>query len=245
MSELSEQLNKLMNRMEELEKTPSELTKDSLLADLRDLYDSVKRVDVSVLPATEPEPAVEQTIETSKPIEKEVLEEPLPTPVVEPVEQKPEAATAPVQEELQEEAQPETTIENEEPPIVDKVEEKENTTPEKKPLIGKEEPENKDSNEKILAGQLSKKPLEDLRTGIPLNEKFGIIRGLFKGNASDYGDAVLKLNNAANASEMNHYLDLLEQRFDWDRDSDAYQTFSVYVERKKLTLETSDANTDK
>jgi hypothetical protein len=242
MSELSEQLNKLMNRMEELEKTPSELTKDSLLADLRNLYDAVKRFDVSGFPTTNSESAVEQTTETSKPIEKEVLEEPLPTPVVEPVEQKPEAA-ATVQEEPQEEAQPETTIENEEPPIVDKVEE--NTTPEKKPLIGKEEPENKDSNEKILAGQLSKKPLEDLRTGIPLNEKFGIIRGLFKGNASDYGDAVLKLNNAANASEMKYYLNLLEQRFDWDRDSDAYQTFSVYVERKKLTLETSDANTDK
>lgn len=242
MSELSEQLNKLMNRIEELEKTPSELTKDSLLADLRDLYDAVKRVDVSGLQTTKPENAVAQSTETTQPVEKEVLEEPLPTPVVETVEQKPEA-TNPLQEESLEETQTETTSEKEETPIVDKVEE--NNTPERKPLIGKEELENKDSNEKILAGQLSKKPLEDLRTGIPLNEKFGIIRGLFKGNASDYGDAVLKLNNAANTSEMKHYLGLLEQRFDWDRDSDAYQTFSVYVERKMLTLETLDANTDK
>ena len=78
----------------------------------------------------------------------------------------------------------------------------------------------------------------------PLNVKFGIIRALFKGNASDYGDAVLKLNNAASKTEMQHYLDLLQQRFGWDTNSEAYQEFSVYVERKMLTLEALDANAD-
>ena len=77
-----------------------------------------------------------------------------------------------------------------------------------------------------------------------MNEKFGIIRNLFKGNASDFGDAVLKLNNAPSAKELSHYLDLLKQRFEWDERDEAYQNFVGYVERKKLTLQPSNADSD-
>lgn len=239
MSELSERLNKVMNRLEELEITPSELTKDSLLSDLRDLYDAVKNLDVTAV--------VESVSDTT--VEEPKVEE-------QPEEPEPQAAPVPVAETVQEEIEPE----QEKPmiePAVEVVEAPEAETfeqpmtevteapvAEKKPLIGNEEKAGKSTDEKILAGQLSRKPLEDLRTGIPLNEKFGIIRGLFKGNASDFGDAVLKLNNAVSTTEMKHYLDLLQQRFGWDVESEAYATFSVYVERKMLTLQTSDANAD-
>ena len=128
------------------------------------------------------------------------------------------------------------------PPIFQEVEE--SVIAERHKLIGAIEESEKPNDDGILAGQLGKKPLEDLRTGIPLNEKFGIIRGLFAGNASDFGDAVLKLNNAASVNEMKHYLEIMQQRFGWDLESDSYQTFSVYVERKMMTHQLSNANAD-
>jgi hypothetical protein len=127
------------------------------------------------------------------------------------------------------------------PPIFEEVEEADFVT-ERHKLIGAINEGEKQNDDKTLAGQLGKKPLEDLRTGIPLNEKFGIIRGLFGGNASDFGDAVLKLNNAVSVDEMNHYLDIMRQRFGWDLESEVYDTFYTYVERKKMTLQMSNAN---
>lgn len=242
MSELSEQLNKVMERLEELEKTPSELTKDSLLAELRELYDAVKGVNTTQTVEAEPH-VVEEPKEQPQPKEPEARPEPVVVAEVPQNEPEPEVEEATVAPEAEAEEVPQLQ------PTEKVVAEADETTvtetvSEKKPLIGNDEKPDKAADQNILAGQLSRKPLEDLRTGIPLNEKFGIIRSLFKGNASDYGDAVLKLNNAVNPTEMRHYLNLLQQRFGWDLESEAYATFSVYVERKMLTLETSDANAD-
>ena len=129
-------------------------------------------------------------------------------------------------------------------PVAEKPAEKKEPKPAKEPMIAEKQTDEGDSNEKILAGQFNKTPLSDLRSGIPLNEKFGIIRNLFKGNASDFGDAVLKLNNAANEKEMTHYMGLLKQRFSWDEEAEAYKNFVGYVERKKLTLQPSNADAD-
>lgn len=241
MSALRERLNTLKTRLEEVENTPSELTKDALLAELREFYDMVKNVDTNA----SVQPVTEVVIEEQK--EEEVAEDPepqpQPTPVAEAAEAEPEQESTVVEPM----AEVNETIEAVSDGI-DKDEEPMEAVTEpvgiKKPLIADAETAEKPNDERILAGQLSRKPLEDLRTGIPLNEKFGIIRNLFKGNASDYGDAVLKLNNAASTTEMQHYLDLLQQRFGWDLQSEAYQMFSVYVERKMLTLQTSDANAD-
>lgn len=114
----------------------------------------------------------------------------------------------------------------------------------KEPLIGKDEPVVAGGDKKILAGQFNNAPLTDLRSAIPLNEKFGIIRNLFKGNASDFGDAVLKLNNAASVKEVTHYMELLKQRFEWDERTESYQNFSGYVNRKILGLSPSNADSD-
>ena len=223
MSDLKVQLEKVLARVDEFENHSSELTKDALLAELRSFYDLAKNVSVDTVSETladQPEPIAEVAPEpvatTPEPVAEKTVEE----PVVEELTPEPE----PIQQEVEPEPEP----------VV---------AEEKKPLIGKEE-EPKQLDEKILAGQLSRKPLEDLTTGIPLNEKFGIIRGLFQGNATDYGDAVLKLNNAASSTEMQHYMSLLEQRYNWDTESKPYQEFLVFVSRKMLTLETSDSNTN-
>ena len=249
MSELKDQLNKLNERVEELETNPSELTKDALLAEVRAFYDAVKNAEVkAVAKAPKPAPIAKEVVAPELvveaiPVKEERQPEPVavaPAPVAEapkPVAEVPEPiAEAPKKmvEEPVAEAKPVA-----EAPVVE-----EKPKAKKEPMIGKAEPVSKTADKKILAGQFNQEPLADLRSGIPLNEKFGIIRNLFKGNASDFGDAVLKLNNAANAKEMAHYIELLTQRFEWDDRTEAYQSFMGYVERKMLTLKPSNADTD-
>jgi len=251
MSELRERLNKVKNRLDELENTPSELTRDALLTDLRELYDAVKLNEVITgvkrsMPNAEQELEEEQAVEP-EPVQlpDETEEEEMPRPAAETVVAKTELDSIVDKEEQtfehpQDEMKEEIVIPD--PPIFEEVEDPILT--QRRSLIGTIEDSEKPNDKEILAGQLSNKPLEDLRTGIPLNEKFGIIRGLFAGNASDFGDAVLKLNNAKTIKEMQHYLEIMEQRFKWDVDSEPYRTFSVYVERKMMTLEFSNANAD-
>jgi hypothetical protein len=172
-----------------------------------------------------PEPVAETPAEPAAEVEPEPEPEAVPEPTAEVKEETVEPTPVPV---------PVAEVPNEEKPA-----------PKKEPLIGKADGNAEADDRNILAGKLNHKPLEDLRSGIPLNEKFGIIRSLFKGNASDFGDAVLKLNNAASIEEMSHYLTLLGQRFGWDQESEAYRSFFVYVERKMMTLQPSNANTDK
>ena len=237
MSELNAQLKRLNERVEELVNDPSELTKDAVLAQTRAFYDVVKEMqyEASVAPA----PKVVKPKETPAPA---AVEEPAPAPVEKKAEKpKPAPVVAKVEEPVAEELKEPKA---KEPEVVEdkKVEEKPKTK--KGPMIGKEDAGKEGDDKKILAGQFNKAPLADLRSGIPLNEKFGIIRNLFKGNASDFGDAVLKLNNAPSAKELSHYLDLLKQRFEWDERDEAYQNFVGYVERKKLTLQPSNADSD-
>ncbi|GEM_PF-865269 len=287
MSELKDQLNKLNERVDELETNPSELTKDALLAEVRAFYDTVKNAEVKAVAkapkaapvakeVVAPEPVAQakpvKEVKKPEPVAEKVVEpvvekapEPVaevPAPIVEvpkPVVEKPEPVAEVPEPVVQDKVvEPEPVVEKTEPPVAEVKEElvlspspepasktpKVQEAPIKGPLIGKIEPASKAADKKILAGQFNKEPLADLRSGIPLNEKFGIIRNLFKGNASDFGDAVLKLNNAANAKEMSHYLDLLTQRFEWDDRTEAYQTFMGYVERKMLTLKPSNADAD-
>lgn len=241
MSELRERLNKVVNRLEELESNPSELTKDALLADLRGLYDSAKETNVSGIKKTSAAVAKEEEVE-EKVVEPEPVaaavepEEPEEEHVPKPAAQTEEVFTHP-QDEMKEE-RPHIP----DPPVFEEVED--TILAQRRSLIGTIEDSEKPNDDKILAGQLRNKPMEDLRTGIPLNEKFGIIRGLFNGNASDFGDAVLKLNNAGTPDEMDHYLGLLEKRFGWDVDSEPYLTFLSYIERKMMTLQVSNADSN-
>lgn len=277
MSELKDQLNKLNERVDEVDNNPSELTKDALLAEIRAFYDVVKNAEVkTVARAVKPTPVAKRVIAPEPiveptPIKEEKQPEPVvekvimkaPEPVVEEVvEQVIEKAPEPVAEAEEVVAEtPEPVVEIPEPiaktpkkvaeepvaevePVVETPVAEDKPKVKKEPLIGKEEPATKAADKKILAGKFNQEPLNDLRSGIPLNEKFGIIRNLFKGNASDFGDAVLKLNNAASTKEMYHYLELLKQRFEWDDRTEEYQGFMGYVERKMLTLKPSKADTD-
>lgn len=253
MSELRDRLNKVANRLEELENNPSELTRDGFLADLRDLYDAAKQTSVTGVKKN-PTAAVKEEVVEEKVVEPEPAEtetEAMPRPAAEVVTPLNETNEEPVERE--DEITHPQDEKTERPfipdaPVFEEVEEaksaKDSILAQRRSLIGTIEESEKPNDDKILAGQLNNKPLEDLRTGIPLNEKFGIIRGLFNGNASDFGDAVLKLNNAGSSDEMSHYLGLLEKRFGWDVDSEPYITFLSYIERKMMTLQVSNADSN-
>lgn len=98
------------------------------------------------------------------------------------------------------------------------------------------------SDEGTLAGKLNQKPIADLRSGIPLNEKFGFIRNLFANNASDYADAILKLNNFESTEEALGYVAKLTDRKSWDVEDANVRNFRSYVERRHLMA--SEANAD-
>ena len=264
MSDLRTQLKNVNDRADELANNPSELTKDALLAQLRSFYDVVKALELesTVAPVViakakavvaAPEPVVE-------PVVKKVAKEPEPViaemkpPVVAPVEEIPVAENAkaievaPVEELTVEPTVKEKAPEVVKKPMVEPVAEtvivEEKPKAKKESLIGKDEPLVSGGDKKILAGQFNNAPLTDLRSAIPLNEKFCIIRNLFKGNASDFGDAVLKLNSATSAKEVSIYMALLKQRFEWDERTESYQNFSGYVDRKMMGLSPSNANSD-
>jgi len=220
MSELNKQLSEVTSRLKELENDRSNLIKDQVLADLRRLYDSVSSMDVDSAPepiAEVPKPvAVEKPVETEEPVVEAVAEEPEP-------ELDPEATITELHEKVEQE--PKT----DEKPLVDQLDTDNNES---------------DSDEGILAGMLNKTPLADLSTAIPLNEKFGIIRNLFNGNASDFADAILKLNNAKSAEEMQHYLELLGKRMSWTEETEYYKIFWGYVDRRMMAASKSNANSN-
>ncbi|MFC2175414.1 hypothetical protein ACFLR1_00410 [Bacteroidota bacterium] len=217
MNKLNQRLTDITARLNELESNPSNLVKDQVLADLRALYDAVKAIDVVVAPATVAAPVVEVPVKAEVLIEPEVEE---PEPVLNP-----EATVNELHEELTGVAtQPKAEVVKETPKEA------------KQEVV--------DPNKGILAGRLNKMPVEDLSTAIPLNEKFGIIRNLFNGNASDFADAILKLNNAKTADEMAHYLELLGKRLGWNEETESYKTFWGYVDRKMMTTAKLNANSN-
>jgi hypothetical protein len=99
-----------------------------------------------------------------------------------------------------------------------------------------------DPDEGTLAGKLNQKPISDLRSGVPLNEKFGFIQKLFQNNASDYGDAIMKMNKADNQDEALDYFDRITESRKWDAEDVHVKQLRSYIERRHLSK--SKANAD-
>jgi len=236
MSTLDSQLQRISERIAHLNEEPSAMARDLLLQALRECYDEVLQMPLTAATVHAPARKEPETVAPlmAEPVA-EVQEEPVhvPAPVVarapEPVvEVRPEVA-APEAEPVETKPSPAPT-----PPVA-------HASAENSHTAVKTERANNDA---ILAGKLNRKPIADLQSGIPLNEKFGIIRNLFAGNASDFGDAVLKLNNSRSPEELKHYFQLLTQRRGWDMEQESYQVFLDYVDRKASTLAVSDTHTD-
>lgn len=167
---------------------------------------------------------LEPSTEITSPQQVEAVTEPEPTPVAEP---EPVAEVLPAPE-------PEPTPE----PVAEVVEPIE----EPKPAFSEAAVTETVVDEGTLAGKLNQKPISDLRSGIPLNEKFGFIQNLFQNNASDYGDAILKMNSAAEQDEALSHFDTIASRKGWDAENPQVRTLRTYVERRHILA--SKANAD-
>jgi len=229
MSEVKEQLNNVVQRLNALEKRPSTLIKDAVLADLIKLYDAVLKLPIRTV-AT---PVVTETVVEAQPKRAQtlVLSESIANPEIIIETKTPDAEQQPVAVD-EKQAEPIAV----EPKMVTKSRPRISVNISEMSPTVKEEATETNTDKNILAGKLNLPPLEDLRSGIPLNEKFGIIQNLFNGNASDFGDAVLKLNNSNSAEEMQHYLNLLKQRLGWNVENESYIAFAGYVERRMMTV---------
>jgi hypothetical protein len=67
-----------------------------------------------------------------------------------------------------------------------------------------------------LSDQLQRKPLEDLRVSIGLNERFAFINALFGGNQQSFYAAVDKLNAAASFPDATSELNNLHATYGWE-----------------------------
>jgi|GEM_PF-3764306 len=93
-----------------------------------------------------------------------------------------------------------------------------------------------DETEPKILGEKLNKPIADLRTGIPLNEKFGLIKNLFGNNASEFQDAILHLNRCADAQTLMNHLEEMRVMGNWDPEDPYYLQLHSFAERKGAHL---------
>ncbi|MDR2036516.1 MAG: hypothetical protein LBQ60_01185 [Bacteroidales bacterium] len=80
-----------------------------------------------------------------------------------------------------------------------------------------------------LSSRLQTAPLQSIAAGIGLNERFLYIRELFHGNNDAYNEAVKKLDTATSLDEA---LDFIEQRFNWNMETETAQKFVHLIRRR-------------
>ena len=203
---------RITERIENIPNGFRAIDKDALLSDIRDLYDAVQDLEPSA------ERSSPQEVEAESELEPTPAPEPEPVAELEPApEPEPSPKPAPIAE---------AEVPVQEP------------TPAHAEVVVAEA----DPDEGTLAGKLNQKPISDLRSGIPLNEKFGFIQNLFQNNASDYGDAILKMNNATESGEALSHFDTIANRKGWDAENPQVRTLRTYVERRHILA--SEANAD-
>jgi hypothetical protein len=83
-----------------------------------------------------------------------------------------------------------------------------------------------------LAEVLQQGKLGSLRDAIPLGQKFEFSNHLFGGDSLQMNDAIDKLDACANYEEARRLTTDYFLQYNWDFDSEAYQQFMAYVERR-------------
>ncbi len=90
------------------------------------------------------------------------------------------------------------------------------------------------TEQKNVAGKIPKKPINDLKQAIGINEKFNFINELFKGSLQDYNVAINELNNAQNWELAQELLSILSQKYNWAENLEASNKFGDLIIRKFL-----------
>ncbi len=157
-------------------------------------------------------------------------------PVSEPTEPEKKPATAPKEQpEMKEEPTP-TREAKKEPEVKAK---QESSKPGKEILAEKIRPADYHPiNETLaqqkkttvdVAGKWQSAPLENIASGIGLNDRFLYIRELFQGDGALYGETIKQLDAA---ESLDNALDFIDNHFGWNKDDETVQKFIGLVYRR-------------
>jgi hypothetical protein len=80
-----------------------------------------------------------------------------------------------------------------------------------------------------VAGKWQTAPLENIASGIGLNDRFLYIRELFQGDGALYDAAVKQLDAA---ESLDHALSFIDKHFGWNKDEETVQKFFGLVYRR-------------
>ncbi|MEO5643504.1 MAG: hypothetical protein ABIQ40_03570, partial [Bacteroidia bacterium] len=76
------------------------------------------------------------------------------------------------------------------------------------------------------------KTFPDIKTFVGFNEKLMFIRNLFKGNGTDYENAVAELNNCTSYKEAETVLQNFSAANNWSHDTEPVQIFYSIIKRR-------------
>ena len=77
----------------------------------------------------------------------------------------------------------------------------------------------------------AKKMLPDVKSFIGLNEKMMFRRSLFKGEVTDYENAIAQVNNCASYPEAEAVLQIFSATYKWTQDAEPVQVFYSIIKR--------------
>ncbi|GEM_PF-2849763 len=87
------------------------------------------------------------------------------------------------------------------------------------------------ASNKPLEGSLGLKPISDIKSAIPLGERFRFTRMLFSGNGPAFDSTVAALNGMSSIEAADNYI---RTNFSWDMDSPVVADFMNIVRRRYL-----------
>lgn len=247
---LSTELKRIADLVEKHENLGwAALDRDHALAQMRHVYARLLEIEltetVSVeLPQPKAVPLAPQPAPAAQPEVKPALTEvPLPENTVIPeakeafeVSPRPNAVEAPKVETAPEPGHQPKVEQQPEPPVVAEVKVVPPPTAQRVPNVAAPIAKAEPQPSPILADKLQK-PISDLRTGIPLNEKFGLIKNLFDNNSTEYQDAILHLGRCANRAELLYHFDEISRQRKWNIEEAQYLQFREYIERRAIYLD--------
>lgn len=83
--------------------------------------------------------------------------------------------------------------------------------------------------DKSIAARVVPQGISDLKMAIGINDKFLFINELFKGNPTEYNDAINNLNGQENGDEAASALETYRQEYTWPDNSEAYHRLKKIV----------------
>jgi len=91
----------------------------------------------------------------------------------------------------------------------------------------------KGQTDSSLGKKLQKKPVEDLKKSIGINERFSLINELFDGDLNNYNKAIDMLNQSGGLSEaMVIFKEQLAPKYGWQENNKSYLDLTDLIERR-------------